>query len=129
MTPTDVFHAYYRALTTGDIAGLTELLDENIIWHQPGAGKLSGTYHRRDDVLALFGEFMQLSGGTFRIDRLDDVMANGDLVAATLHFAAEREGREPLSMNGIDLFRVAEGRIAEVWLFSADQTAEDTFWS
>ena len=31
-------------------------------------------------------------------------------------------------MTGVDLFRVADDLVAEVWLFSADQEAEDVFW-
>ena len=33
---------------------------------------------------------MQLSGGTFAIDQVETIMANGDFVAATLHFHARR---------------------------------------
>lgn len=108
MTPQEVFHAYYKALVTGDLNRLTELLDEDIFWHQPGSGDLSGEHRGRDAVLSLFGQFMQRSGGTFRIDRIGDVMVNSELVAATVHFAAEREGRAPLSMNGVDLFQVRD---------------------
>ena len=31
-------------------------------------------------------------------------------------------------MAGVDLLRVENGKIAEVWLFSEDQPAEDAFW-
>jgi uncharacterized protein len=31
-------------------------------------------------------------------------------------------------MEGVDLLRIADGKVAEVWLFSADQAAEDAFW-
>ncbi len=36
--------------------------------------------------------------------------------------------RATMEMDGVDLLRVENGRIAEVWLFSADQKAEDAFW-
>lgn len=55
-------------------------------------------------------------------------MANDDMVAATLHFMAERPDRT-LSMDGVDAMRIAGGKIKEVWLFSGDQAAEDAFWS
>jgi hypothetical protein len=32
------------------------------------------------------------------------------------------------SMFGVDIVRVEGDRIAEVWLYSADQQAEDEFW-
>jgi hypothetical protein len=33
-----------------------------------------------------------------------------------------------MAMDGVDLIRVEGGKIAEVWLFSFDQPAEDVFW-
>jgi hypothetical protein len=32
-------------------------------------------------------------------------------------------------MNGVDVMRVRDGQIVEVWLFSADQRSEDAFSS
>jgi len=29
----------------------------------------------------------------------------------------------------VDLLRIADGQIREVWLFSEDQAAEDAFWA
>jgi hypothetical protein len=55
-------------------------------------------------------------------------MANGEFVAAALHFHARR-GTEQIAMNGVDVMRIRDGQIAEVWLFSADQRSEDAFWS
>ena len=52
--------------------------------------------------------------------------ANGALVAAPVHFAAQRAGAA-MALDGVDLLRVEGDRIAEVWLFSADQQAEDSF--
>jgi len=71
---------------------------------------------------------MERSQGTFRIDGLGALMAQGDLVAVPIHFSAERVG-QAISMNGVDLLRVEDGLIREVWLFSEDQVAEDRFWS
>ncbi|MGP3690585.1 nuclear transport factor 2 family protein [Streptomyces sp. IBSNAI002] len=128
MDPVTVFHAYYESLTGGDMERLAGLFADGVVWHQPGAGTLSGEYRGRSEVLALFGEFMERSGGTFRL-AVDDVMANGPLVAATVRFSARRPDREPIDMSGVDLFRIEDGRIAEVWLFSGEPAAEDLFWS
>lgn len=70
---------------------------------------------------------MALSEGSFQIDEVRAVMANAGLVAASIHFKAQR-GEQALAMDGVDLMRVEGGLIREVWLFSADQAAEDRFW-
>ncbi|WP_371272117.1 nuclear transport factor 2 family protein [Streptomyces sp. cf124] len=54
-------------------------------------------------------------------------MGNGDLVAATIHFTGRR-GETSMSMDGVDLLRIENGKITEMWLFSGDQNAEDAFW-
>ena len=53
---------------------------------------------------------------------------SGDLVSATVRFSATRPGRAPLNQCGVDVFRVKDGRIAQVWLISEDIDAEDAFW-
>ena len=128
-TATDVVRAYFNALQQGQFDSLGALFADDVRWHQPGQGTLSACVHAQGAVFELFGEFMQLSGGTFAIDQVETIMANGDFVAATLHFHARR-GAEQIAMNGVDVMRVRDGQIVEVWLFSADQRSEESaFWS
>ena len=80
----------------------------------------------------LLSKFTVLIGGTFRIDSVGSLMAQGDLVAVSLHFQAEKPDAS-MSMSGMDLLRVRDGLIHEVGihevgLFSEDQLAEDRFW-
>jgi ketosteroid isomerase-like protein len=125
---TEIVRRYFDAVGRGDLPAVGEAFADDIEWHQPGQGSLSGLHRGKQAVFALLGHFMARSGGTFRIDEVGALMAQGDLVAVSIHFRAERPGRSALSMSGVDLLRVADGRIREVWLFSEDQTAEDAFW-
>ncbi len=128
MEAVKVVENYFNYLQKGDLEKLGGLFDENVVWHQPGRGQLSGTYRGKNELFALFGEFMERSGGTFKIDEVSSIMANGDLVVANLHFSATKS-KESISMGGVDLMRVQNGKILEVHLFSSDQEAEDRFWS
>ena len=123
-----VMTAYFGALLSGDFASLDSLFADDVIWHQPGGGQLSGDYRGKQSLFGLFGRFMQLSGGTFQITEVGDVMVNGSLVAASLRFGAAR-GDDRIDMPGVDLMRIVDGKIQEVWLFSGDQATEDAFWS
>ncbi|WP_336081908.1 nuclear transport factor 2 family protein [Nocardia sp. SSK8] len=127
MSAIDVFNRYGAALAAGDMAALASTFDENVIWHQPGGNPLSGEHHGPGGVVALLGRFMELSAGTFALEVVD-VVERGDLVAATVRFRATRAGRTALAQNGVDVFRVRGDAIAEVWLISEDQPAEDEFW-
>ncbi len=119
---------YFDSLSKGDFATLGGLFAEDVIWHQPGSGSLSKTYYGKQALFALFGEFMKISEGSFKIDSVTNVMANGDLVSATLHFSAKKQNGQSISMNGVDLMKIKDGQIKEVYLFSEDQKAEDEFW-
>lgn len=118
---------YFSALKTGDFGALEKLFDVNIVWHQPGNGVLSNTYRGQAEVFKLFSRFMEISQGSFKIDEVYTIMENNSLVTATLKFSASKPG-ESIAMDGVDLMRIKDGKIVEVWLFSADQKAEDNFW-
>lgn len=122
-----VVRSYFQALQSGDMATVGALFAEDVIWHQPGANQFSGEHKGRDAVFAMLGAMMQASAGTFAIDTVHTLMGNDDLVAATIHFSGRRDDTA-MAMDGVDLLRITDGTIAEVWLFSADPAAEDAFW-
>jgi ketosteroid isomerase-like protein len=124
----EIVKGYFDSLARGDLQKLGSLLADDIVWHQPGSGELSKTYRGKAEVFALFGKFMEISEGSFKIDQVNSIMANDDYVTATLSFSA-KSNKSSIEMSGVDLMRVADGKIREVFLFSGDQAAEDAFWS
>ncbi len=126
-SPAAVATACFDALGRGDVPAATALFDPAVVWHQPGAKRFSGDHTGVKGVGALRGGMMQTSQGTFAIDTIHALMANGDLVAATLHFAGRRD-EASMSMDGVDLLRIKDGKIVGMWLFSSDPAAEDAFW-
>lgn len=70
----------------------------------------------------------QLSGGTFAIDQIDYITENNHLVVAAVAFKALAFSKS-IQMRGIDLFRVENDKIQEVWLFSEHIDEEDAFWT
>lgn len=127
VTNLSLVEGYFEALGKGELDKLGVLFADDVVWHQPGGGALSGTYRGKRALFGLFGKFMHISGGSFHIDKVTSLMGNGDLVTATLHFQAEKTNHK-IAMNGVDLMRIENGKIKEVWLFSEDQSAEDAFW-
>lgn len=125
--PKEIVGQYFGFLGTGQFDKLMELFSEEVVWHQPGNSHLSGVYKGKSALAELFGKFMTLSRGSFKIERVADIMSNGKLVAATLTFSAQ-VGEQKLFMNGLDLMQIEDGKIIAVHLFSADQMKEDEFW-
>lgn len=123
-----IVQSYFNAVAKGDFDTVGSLLADDVIWHQPGKGIQSGTYNGKAALFAHLGNFMQWSNGTFAIDNIEYTTDNGNLVAASIHFKAEKDGKV-LSMNGIDLLRIEDDKIKEVWLFSENIDDEDNFWN
>jgi hypothetical protein len=126
-SPLDVVRRYFDALSAKDFATVASMMADDIVWHQPGENQFSGTHRGAGAVNDMIGGMMTVSQGSFDLSLVSAPMANGSLVAAPVHFSAEREGAS-MAMNGVDLLRIDGDHIAEVWLFSADGSAEDAFW-
>jgi len=117
----------YAAFARGEIPKAMAAMSEDILWHVPGRGPISGDYRGHAEVLGFFQHFMELSGGTFRI-RLDDVLAKGDRVIALVTESAERKGRA-WSSPQVHAWTVKGGKATVFWQFQGDQQTEDEFWS
>lgn len=128
MTALTTFQRYLASLEAGDMAALADTFDPEVIWHQPGTHPLSGDHVGVGGVMSVLGGMMERSAGTLIVATVDSIAA-GNLVTATVRFTAQREGRDALDQYGVDTFRIENDRIAEVWLNSENQAAEDLFWA
>lgn len=122
-----IFNQYNDGLVSGNFGAVFETLSDNIKWHQPGNNPLSGTVAGKELLQAHLGKFMEKSNGTFKVIT-NWVSDNEEFVAANVTFIADRGNEDTLDMNGIDLFKIADGQIQEIWLFSANQEKEDLYW-
>lgn len=127
MSAIDIAKDYIRAAQTGDQALLAATVSPSVVWHQPGANRFSGTHRGLAAVGAMIGGMMEVSQGSFAITEASHYMENGDWVAVSIRFGGEREGAR-LEQAGVDLLRIVDGKIAEVFLFSSDPAQEDRFW-
>ncbi|MBB5788880.1 nuclear transport factor 2 family protein [Jiangella mangrovi] len=122
-----VVRTYFDALEAQDLATVAAALAEDVVWHQPGANRFSGVQRGATAVGAMIAGMTEISGGSFALTVTAPLLVNDDTVAAHIHFSASRDGAT-LDQDGIDVLKVTDGKISEVWLFSADQPAEDAFW-
>ncbi|RSB91557.1 nuclear transport factor 2 family protein [Parvimonas micra] len=122
----NVYNAYTEALLKGDFKSVFETMSDNIVWHMGGEGPLSGIVKGKEALGERLGEFTKRSNGTFRV--ITNWAASNDcFVVASVVSLAEKED-EKLNDPGIDLFRIENGKIQEVWTFAEQQEEEDKFW-
>lgn len=122
----DVFNSYVIALSKGDFKGVFDTMDDNIIWNMGGNGPYSGRIVGKKKLSEVLETLAINSNGTFKIVT-NWGASNGNLVASSVVSKAIKDGVE-LYNPGIDLFRIENGLIKEVWTFSEKQTIEDEFW-
>ena len=121
-----VFDAYRDALEKGDFAEAFATMSDTIVWHMGGESSLSGTVVGKQALGERLGKFAKRSGGTFKVIT-NWAASNECFVAASVVSVAQRDA-DTLNDPGIDLFKIENGKIQEVWTFAEQQSAEDTFW-
>ena len=126
-TTLTVAQHYADAVAAKDFAIVAGMLADDIVWHQPGSHRLAGTHRGAVEVNEMIGAQMAATNGTFELALTGAPMVNGSMVAIPVHFSAKRDDAQ-MDMEGVDVLRIEDDRIAEVWLFSVDQDAEDAFW-
>jgi ketosteroid isomerase-like protein len=122
-----VARRYVDAMSAKDFATVASLFADDIVWHQPGSNRFSGARHGAAAVNEMLGGQMAVTSGSLDVQVTGGPMVNGAVFALAVHFSAKRDGAQ-ISMDGVDVLRVEGDKIAEVWLFSADQQGEDAFW-
>ena len=117
----------YEAFARGDIAAITDLFAEDMVWHVPGNNLISGEHKGRDAVFAVFAKTMELTGGTFKID-VHDIVANDEHTVSLTRASGSRQGKQ-LDLGGVDIYHIRNGKVTECWSFTEDQRLDDEFWS
>jgi ketosteroid isomerase-like protein len=114
----------YDAFAKGDMATINDLFADDIVWHVPGTGILSGDYKGKEEVINMFGRLFQETGGTFKID-IHDVLANDEHSVCINTVSGERNGTRFETRN-VDVFHpTADGKVKEYWSCSENQAAID----
>lgn len=111
-----VVRRLYEARQTSDLEAASALIAEEVVWHEPY--EYLGTLNGRAAVMDAIRQSMVETEGTFKLV-LTDLLASDLHVVALVDFSAERHGGW-MSGREIGVFRVADGKIAEVWFYTAE---------
>jgi ketosteroid isomerase-like protein len=116
----------FGAFIQRDLDALHELFAPDVRWEVPGRNVLAGTYVGIDEVLAMLGRTLELSGGSYRTE-LQFVLADDENAVAAYRATGSRDGAD-LDLDQVLLCRFADDRIVEVRALPVDQTVFDDFW-
>ena len=123
-----VMRRAYAAFNAGDMETLTELFDENAVWHTPGRSSMANDYQGRDATFGYFGRLGQETGGTIRANLEDLTADDADCVVGIQHSSADRNGKH-LDVANCIVFELKDGRITDGREHFGNLYAWDEFWS
>ena len=110
-----------EGFNTGNMEGLIDRLDDNIVWHEIGrAEPIRGK--------AALGARQSEGEANYTIEgKLHDVVANDDHTIALVEATATRGG-ETFTYRVAEIYHIKNGKVTERWAFSDDTKAINDFF-
>src|SRR5207249_3733867 len=112
----EVVLATYRAIETGDVESVRDLIAGDVRWQQVGVP--DSLVQGRDGALSVMRRLVEASEGTYRIVP-HDILANDEHVVALEEHSCVMNG-ERMTGRSLVVHHVRDGRIAEAWVYSDD---------
>jgi ketosteroid isomerase-like protein len=118
----------YEAFSKGDLATLSQLFTNDIMWHEAGsaATPVAGDYKGQEAVFTMFGQLVQLTS-EFRVT-LEEVVAD-DRQTVAIHEVYARRGATTYRCRESIVFHMLEGKVTDAWHTVPDLEAYDLLWS
>jgi ketosteroid isomerase-like protein len=120
--------AGYDAFARGDMPALSELFAPDAVWTHRNGGRFGGPKRGFDAITAFFGESVELSAGTLRVEP-SQLLGDGDAVAVLVHMTGTRPDGRVLDDRQVHLFHMRDGRTAAVDQYVGDPAAVEAFWA
>lgn len=120
--------ALFAAFARGDIATITSVVPEDVVWHFPGRrGKLAGNHVGREAVLRFLLQVPALTNGSFQLE-LEHVVADDTHAAVFFRGRGERDGKL-LDNPTVLRIEMRGGEAREIWEFVWDLDHVEAFWA
>jgi ketosteroid isomerase-like protein len=124
MTPLEHMQEYIAAARRGDWETASARFADDVVLHIPGRSRLAGERRGRDHALAYIEDARARSRDHDVELTVEDMLASEERVALMVRERFTTPGG-PVEIRRCNVYRWREGRIAEVWIFEADQYAVD----
>lgn len=115
---------FYECYATGDLETMkSEVLAADVVWRIPGRHPLSGVKHGAEEIVAFFA---QLATANMKAEVV--YLSGDDTHVVDVHRGWGATDSASMDMLWVLLYRIQDGRIAEVTNFAADQAQADNFF-
>jgi ketosteroid isomerase-like protein len=124
MTPLELMGKYVEAMRSGDRETAYAYFAEDVLLHIPGRSSLAGERRGRDQAIGYIKSALARAHGAKVELEVIDVLASAERVALMVRERFHRESGT-VEIRRTNVYRIASDKIAEIWIFEADQYAVD----
>jgi len=125
--PLDVIGRYLDVMRSGDRKTGYTFFAEDVSFRIPGRSQFAGDHRGRDAAVQYIESAIALAEeGEVELE-LIDTLTSKDRVALLLHERFKRPDGV-IDIRRANVYRIAGGKIVEVWIFEADQYAVDALF-
>ena len=115
---------FYAALAEGDLEAIDAIVEDDVVFHEPGESRVGGDYRGKEEVLAFFARIGVVTEGTLRVDQVRDVVTNDRCAIALFDVSAQRGG-QMIKGDVSELFTIVDGKITDIRAYVYDQPEWD----
>lgn len=131
MTSREDRRAYLKSVLESVYRGESEpfaaAISPDYVCHTPGRSQIAGDFRGEEHLTLHRTQIRALTGGTFRVRPLADILINEEWALVPVRVTAEKDGRT-LDTTAFGIWRFSDGRIVEHWEMNCDQYAFDEFF-
>ena len=119
---------YSDTLAAGKAADVLPFYAEDLVLHIPGRSPHAGTYTGQEAVLEYYTRLFRDTDGRFENLGVLDILASDTHAASLVHWRVHR-GDRIMEIDRVVVYRIDDGKIAEIWVLDWDQYAYDELFA
>ena len=124
----DTVRSGYQAFARGDVAALAGVFTPEAVWTHRNGGRFAGPKDGFQTIAAFFGESVELSAGTLRVEPTA-FLSEGENVAVLVHMTGTRPDGRALDDRQVHLFHLRGGKTVAGDQYVGDPAAVEAFWA
>ncbi|MCX6340504.1 MAG: nuclear transport factor 2 family protein [Candidatus Aureabacteria bacterium] len=100
----------------------------DVVLHHFGRNPLAGDYRGKAEVHGYIEKLMEVTDKAETLETID-VLVDDNYAVGIIRVRFERAGKKPLEGQRVTVFKLAGGKIHDIWVRDEDQYAVDEFFS
>ena len=125
---TTMMQRYVEAWLRKDAPAALAFVADDVVLHAAGRHPLAGEFVGKRAFLDAYTKTLAALGGTVEAVAIQDLLVGPERAVALVRERATR-GEQVLEFDRVNIYRLHNGQIVEIWSYDFDPYALDAFWA